>query len=152
MAMLEDLLKGNVLIAIGVGATALLLPKVLPELPAPVRSVVKGGFSLFLESESEAEGGIVSRLADNALKNVLHSLSGPGSADDRNEAARKAVENFKQTARTRARRYGRDDEDRSARYCRHIAALRLRLERERSHATGVDGEALQALQSTLEQA
>lgn len=149
MAMLEDLLEGNVFTVLAVGAAVLLLPKVLPDFPAPLRSVVKGGVSLFLESESEAEGGIIKRLADNALRNVLHSLSSPGSADHRNGAARKVVENFKQTARTRARRYGRHHDDRSARYARHIAALRNCLEQERCRATGVKGEALRTLQSIL---
>lgn len=150
--MLEDLLKGNMFTAVAVGATALLLPKVLPELPAPVRSVVKMGFSLFLESESEAEGGIVNRLADNALKDVLDSLSGPGSAQDRNEAAKNVVESFKRTARTRALRYARSDADRSARYGRHIAALQRRLDRERSRQSGVRAEAVEALQSVLGEA
>ena len=61
MALVEDILKGNLFVA-AVGATAFVLPKVLPDLSPPLRSAIKGGVSLFLESEAEAEGGIIDRL------------------------------------------------------------------------------------------
>jgi len=59
VALLEDLLKGNIVTAVAMGATALVLPKVMPDLSPPLRSAVKGIVSIFLESESEAEGGII---------------------------------------------------------------------------------------------
>jgi hypothetical protein len=145
MAILEDVLEGNIVVAAAVGATALILPKVLPDLPPRLRSLVKSGVSLFLEAESEAEGGIINRLADTALKNVLHSLSGPGSTEDRESRARAAVEDFKRTADERARRYGRDESDRAARYTRHIEALRDALGRERSRHKGAGASMLDHL-------
>lgn len=149
MALIEDMLKGNLAAAAVMGATALVLPKVLPNLSPPLRKAVKGGVSLFLESESEAEGGIIDRLADNALKNVLKSLSGPGPADERQEAAQAAVEDFKRTAHARARRYGHDADDRSARYDRHIAALRRALGREQHRHAGAKAAALHDLSASL---
>lgn len=152
MSLVEDMVKGNLVAAAAIGATALVLPKVLPALSPQMRSVVKGGLSLFLESESEAEGGIIDRLADNALKNVLASLSGPGSADEKREAARAAVEHYKRRSHTRARRYQRSESDRAARYDRHIAALRGGLKRARSRRTGAEAAALQDLLTTLDAA
>ena len=141
MALLEDMFEGNLVTAAAVGATALLLPRVLPTLSPPLRSAVKSGISLFLESESEAEGGIIERLADTALKNVLNNLSGAGSAEEREKRAQAAVEDFKRRAHARAQRYGRDEGDRSARYGRHIAALRRALDRERSRQTDANAAA-----------
>jgi hypothetical protein len=149
MALLEDMLKGNLVIAAALGATALVLPKLLPDLSPQLRSVVKSGLSLFLESESEAEGGIIDRLAYNALRNVLKGLSGPGSAEERENAAQAVVAHYKRTAHRRARRYGRDQGDRSARYASHIVALRRALDRDRSRHTGAKAAALKDLSASL---
>jgi hypothetical protein len=149
MALVEDLLKGNLVMAAALGATALVLPKVLPDLSPQLRSVVKSGLSLFLESESEAEGGIIDRLACNALNNVLQSLSGPGSPEERENAAQAAVAHYKRTAHRRARRYGRDPGDRSARYASHIAALRRALDRDRPRHSGAKAVALKDLSASL---
>jgi hypothetical protein len=142
VALVEDVLKGNLVVALAIGATALVLPRILPDLSPQLRSAVKAGLSLFLESESEAEGGLINRLADTALKDVLGSLSGPGPDADSQERARHAVERFKRTARTRARRYARNENDRSARYHRHIAALDKRLAHARTRHAGATATAL----------
>ena len=149
MALVEDILKGNLLAVAAVGATAIVLPKMFPNLSPPLRSAIKSGVSLFLESEAEAEGGIIGRLADEAMESVLASLSGPGSADERHQAAQAAVEDFKRTAHARARRYGRDDRGRAARYKRHIAALRRKLERARAHHAGAKAAALSNFSASL---
>lgn len=115
-----------------------------------MRSVIKGGVTLFLESESEAEGGIIDRLAENALRNALQSLSGPGSDKDRRKAAQGAIETYKRTAHARARRYGRTDHDRSARYTRHVTALRDKLEQAQSHRTGDDYSAVSSMLAALD--
>src|SRR4051794_30599002 len=150
MALVDDVLKGNLLIATAIGATALVLPKIMPDLSPPLRSIVKGGLSLLLESESEAEGGIIERLAETALKNVLDHLSGPGSPTERRDAARAAIADYKRTARVRARRYARDDYDRSVRRGRHIEALRRKLHRERSRATDTQAQDLDSLLGALD--
>ncbi len=152
VALAEDFLKGNLLVAAAVGATALVLPKVLPDLSPSLRSTVKSALSLFLECESEAEGGIVNRLADHALQGVLKNLSGPGSDEDKRKAAGAVVERFKHTARTRARRYGRDETSRKTRYNRHIKALRQAFGRAGSRQTGKNAAALRELSAALDEA
>lgn len=152
MAQIEDMLKGNLLFAAGIGMTALVLPRVLPALPPAVRSTVKSGLSLFMEAESEAEGDIIDRLAESALKNVLQGLSGAGSESDRHAAAQTAVEHFKHTARRRAARYAHSESDRSARYRRHVAVLRHALRQERASGHGVHTDALGRLLDGLDKA
>jgi hypothetical protein len=151
MAFVEDMLKGNLITTVAIGAMALVLSKILPDLSPPLRSAVKSGLSLFLESESEAEGGIIERLADMALKNVLTTLSGLGSPEERQKAARGAVEDYKRTAHSRARRYARDHKDRHARRRRHIEALRHRLNRARVQATGRQAQDLESLIGALDE-
>lgn len=148
MALLEDMLKGNLLTAAAMGTTALVLPRVLPHVSPRLRTVVKGGISLFLESRSEAEGGIIDRLADNALKNVLDSLS-PGSTQDRGHATRQAIESFKRTARRRSRRHARNGDDGSAHYRRQVAALQRALAREQARQTGEHAATLARLSAEL---
>lgn len=149
MALIEDMLKGNLTVAVAMGATALLLPKVFPYLSPQLRSAVTGGLSLFLESEYEAEGGIVDRLAETALSNVLHRLSEPGPKEERHEAAQAVVENFKHRAHVRARRYGRDHAEQRARYKRHVSALDHKLNRALVQHGHRHGDALQTLAATL---
>jgi hypothetical protein len=151
MALIEDFVKGSLLPAAAVGAVALVLPRLFPSLPPGLRSAMKGGISLFLESESEAEGGIINRLASTALKNALDALSAPGAPEDRKQAARAVVENFKQAAHTRARRYGRNRDDCSARYGRHIAALRHAIKKKQSRSKGPHDPALSEIVTELGQ-
>lgn len=124
MALVEDMLTGNVATVVAVGAAAVVLPRVAPALPAPLRTVLKSGLKLVIESESDAEGGIIDKLADTAMQNVLASLSGPGTDEERHQAAQAAVQRFNDTAQRRAARYGRDGADTQARYRRHMASLK----------------------------
>jgi hypothetical protein len=149
MAFIEDIFKGNLAVAAAMGAAALVLPKLLPGLSPPMRSAIKSGLSLFAESESEAEAGIVNRLADNALNAVLKQFFGPGTADDRQEPAGSTIEEFRETAHARARRYGRDDDDRAARYGRHIEALRRAMEQKLVRHPGANAGALGDLLAKL---
>lgn len=147
MALLEDMLKGNLLAAAAMGTTALVLPRLLPHVSPRLRTVVKGGVSLFLESQSEAEGGIVDRLADTALKDVLAGLSA-GSAQDRGDATRQAVESFKRTAHRRSSRLAGDGDD-AAHYRRHVMALHRALAREQTRHGGEKAAALARLSAEL---
>jgi hypothetical protein len=145
----EDILKGNVMVAVALGATALLLPKVFPYLSPPVRDIVSAGLSLVAEAEGEAEIGIVGRLADTALEQVLARLKEPGTPEEREEAAHAVITNFKRRARARARRYGSNDADRHARYHRHLAALEHKLGRASAHHRTQTKEVLDDLSATL---
>ncbi len=86
MAGIEDVLTGEVGVAVAVGAAALALPAVAPHLSPPLRSVLRAGLSLFLEAESAAEGNIIEGLADQAVKSALAALSGPGTPEQRQQA------------------------------------------------------------------
>ena len=149
MPSVEDIFGSHLLVTVAVGATAVLLPRVLPGLSPLVRSTLKGGLQLFLEAEGEAEGGIIEQLAETALTTAMERLSGPGPAHERRDAARAAIEDYKQTARTRARRYGSDAQDRSARRGRHLAALRRKLHRAKTNATATQAQDLDMLMDSL---
>jgi len=149
LALVEDLFKSNLVVALALGGAALILPKVLPDLSPPLRTVVKTGLSLFVESEAEAEGGIISRLAEATLKEVLNSLNGPGSEQERQNTAQAAIRRFKRTARSRARRYGRDEQDRFTRYQRHIGTLNKRMHHVQSRHSDATAAALQNLSASL---
>ncbi|HQT77075.1 MAG: hypothetical protein B7Z80_10520 [Rhodospirillales bacterium 20-64-7] len=151
MASFEDILGGNLAAAAAFGVVALVLPKVAPNLPLPVRSALTGGVNLFLEAEGEAEGGIIDRLAETVLQNVLQNLSAPAPEDERHRAARAAVEDFAHAARRRARRYARNERDRSARYSRHMAALRHKLKRAQAHPGSAHAAVLSDMVAALDQ-
>ena len=121
---IEDVLEGNVLLLVAAGAAMLVLPKVFPELPEPVRATIKGGLSLFLEAESEVDGGIADKLVGATMRQLLQSLSGPGTTQEKRSAAQRTIKRFEETARGRSRRHGWNEADRAARYRRHIAKLK----------------------------
>lgn len=123
MAGIEDVLSGEVGVAVAVGAAALALPAVAPHLSPPFRAVLRSGLSLFLEAESAAEGNIIRGLADQAVRSALAALSGPGTPEQRQQAARAAVQHYRHRAHRRAQRYGSTEQDRKARYRRHVQGL-----------------------------
>jgi hypothetical protein len=131
---LEDVLEGNVLLLVAAGAAVLVLPKVFPELPEPVKATIKGGLSLFLEAEAEVDGGIADKLVQGTLSQLLQSLSGPGTNEEKRNAAQRTIKRFQETARGRSRRHGWNDADRAARYRRHVAKLKRAIaEAKRQH-------------------
>jgi len=142
MALIEDVLTSNIAKVAAVGAAAVVLPRVAPALPAPLRGVVKSGLKLFIESESDAEGGIVAKLADTTMQEVLGSLSGPGTEEERQAHAQAAIQRFQDKAHHRAARYGRNNHDRDARYNRHMAALRHALAEAQKAGPAAGGDGL----------
>lgn len=127
MAMLENALEGNVAMLAAAGAATLVLPVILPHLAPPLRSALKSGLTLFLESEAEAEGGVMGRLAESTVKAVLDTVSGTGPREHRQVVAQEAVQRFEAKARSRSKRYAWNDEDAAARYRRHVAHFRRAL-------------------------
>ena len=125
--MLENALEGNVIALAATGAAALVLPVLFPRLASPLRAVVKSGATLFLEAETEAEGGLIGRVADAAVKALLDSVAAPGGREQRQLGAQAAVRRFEATARARAQRFGWNEEDAAARYRRHVAHFRRAL-------------------------
>ena len=127
MALLEDLLESNLGIMAVVGTAAIVLPKVFPDLSPPIRSAIKSGLQLYLESESEAEGGFIGKMVDATMQHLLDNLSKPGTDQERRQAVQQTIQRFQHRARTRAHRYGWSDEDRRARYRRQIRRLKQAL-------------------------
>lgn len=152
MALVEDMLTGNVAKVVAIGAVAAVLPRAIPVLPAPLRTVLKSGLKLFVESEADAEGGIIDKLADTAMKDVLASLSGPGTDEERHQAARAAVQRFQDTARHRAGRYGRDEADTWTRYHRHMTGLKRALANAEQGRPHGDQDALRRVAGQIEAA
>lgn len=152
MVLVEDVLTSNVAKVVAVGAAAALLPRVAPVLPAPLRGVVKSGLKLFLESESDAEGGIIAKLADTAMQQALAALSGPGTEEQRQQGAQAAIQHFENTARRRSARYGRDAGDRDARYRRHMDSLRHALHAARGRHPHAHGDGLGRIAGRIEAA
>jgi len=124
MAFLEDALKGNVVVIAVAGAAALALPALLPNLAPPLRSMLKLGAGLFFETEAEMEADFIETLVQNTMQGVLAALGGPGTETDRRRAARAQVEHFEARTRARASRFGWNEQDREARYRRHVAKLK----------------------------
>jgi hypothetical protein len=127
MAMLEDALEGNVVMLAAAGATTLVLPIVLPQLAPPLRGAIKFAITLFLESEAEAEGGLMGKLAESTVKALLDTLAVPGSGEQRRRAAHATIRRFEATARARSKRYAASEADAARRYRRHVAHLRRAL-------------------------
>lgn len=124
MALIEDVLASPISKIVAVGVTALVLPRVLPELPPGLRSVVRSGLKLLAEAESDAEGGFIDKLVAGAVQDLLASLSDAASDEERQRITASAMHRFQETAHRRARRYGHDEGDRQARYDRHTARLK----------------------------
>jgi hypothetical protein len=148
MALVEDVLGGGTGVAVAVGAAALVLPAVAPHLSPPVRSVLRAGLTLFLEAESDAEGRIIKGLADHAVRSALAALSGPGTKEKREHAARAAVQHFSRRAHARAHRYASSEQDRDARYRRHVRGMHRALASARQ--AGADSGAVQDLSRIIE--
>lgn len=124
---LEDAIGGRIVTVVAVGAAALLLPRLFPSFAAPLRAITKTGLTLFLEAETEMEGGLIDGLVGQTVDVLLGTLDGPGTAEQRKQAARRTMRSFEAAARGRSKRWGRDHDDRVRRYHRHLAHLRRAL-------------------------
>jgi hypothetical protein len=121
---LEDTIGSNVVAVVAVGAAAFLLPRLFPSLAPPLRAIAKTGLTLFVEAETEAEGGLIDGLVSQTVDALLGTLDGPGTVEQRKQAARQTMRRFEAAARGRAKRWGRDHDDRVRRYQRHLTHLR----------------------------
>jgi hypothetical protein len=127
MALLDDAFPPNVVTFVALGAAALILPRFVPALAAPMRGVLKTGVSLFLESEFEAEGGLIDGLVGETIDALLGDAATVKEPAERRRKARQALHRFEHRARARAKHWGRDDAGRARRYKRHVAHLKRAL-------------------------
>lgn len=140
--MLEKALEGNVAALAAAGAATLVLPVLLPQLGPPLRAVLKSGLTLFLESEAEAEGGVMGRIAESTVTALLDTISGSGTREHRQVLAQETVQRFEATARARSRRHAWNDADAAARYRRHVAHFRRALAKAQKDAPALRREML----------
>jgi hypothetical protein len=132
--MLESITKSDILAVVGLGVAAAVLSGLLPNARPALRSAVKFGVDLFLESEGEAEAELIQSLVAATMHGIREDLSKTHSEPERRDAVEARVENFKRQARIRARRWGSDQQDRHRRYHRHLARLETTLARKKQEA------------------
>ncbi|MGH1574237.1 hypothetical protein ACRAWG_30845 [Methylobacterium sp. P31] len=131
---MDDLLKGNPITAIGIGAAVVAVPVLFPSLRPQWAAAVKGGTKLFLEAEGGAEGDIIDGLAEKAIDQLVDAIA-HHEPEQRREAAAAVISGYKRQARARADRHGYDEKDRAARFHRHMARLRHKVARRHARAS-----------------
>lgn len=124
MELLEKLLGENAVTLAIAGAATLLLPKLGGNLAPPLRDALASGIRLLVEAESEAEGAFIEQLMQQTLTAVLAALSQPGGEAERRHAAAAKIRHFERRVHRRAARFGWDEQDRRARYQRHVRRLK----------------------------
>ena len=140
--MLEHLTKSDIAIFAGLGLASLVLTGLLPNLRPAVGSAIKFGIDLLTESELEAEAELIDALVAAAIEGIRKDLSKPGTAPERSNAVGKRIEHFKHQARTRARRWAADHDDRDRRYRRHVATQEASLAKQKQHIAQQDQRVL----------
>jgi hypothetical protein len=103
-----------------------------------VGSAIKFGIDLLTESELEAETELIEDLVAATIEGIRKDLSKPDAGPERSDAVRKRIEHFKHQARTRARRWATDHDDRDRRYRRHVARLESSLAKQKPHIAQQD--------------
>jgi len=127
--MLENVTKSDVIAVVGLGLAAAVVSELVPSARPLLRSAVQFGVDLLTESEVEAEAELIRSLVKAMLAGIRQDVCAPASEPERRQAVEERVEHFKRQARTRARRWGSDPQDRHRRYRRHVARLEASLAR-----------------------
>lgn len=149
MALFDETMTPEIGAGVALTAAMILLPRVAPNVGGPLRSIVKAGLTLFLESETELDGELINSLVETTMKELTSALSGPGPEDEKQQAAHATIRHFKHKARTRARQWGWDDADRSTRYHRHLRKLHRAVAHKRDRSSGPTARALDNVAGTI---
>ncbi|MBV9252408.1 MAG: hypothetical protein JO227_24575 [Acetobacteraceae bacterium] len=120
MALWAEEQGSKLLAAAALGAGALLLTRLMPNL----RSVAISGLKLFAEAEFGMEDGLIGGLAERAVDALLDSMQAPEPDAAVQANARKIINRFERTARRRSQRKGWHERDRAARYHHHLRKLK----------------------------
>lgn len=144
MAIIEDVLKSNPLAAAGIALAALAAPAFVPSLRPQLAALAKSCTKLFLEAEFGAEGEIIDHMADKAVDDMTEALA-KSDPDKRRRAVHSITDKFKASAHARSQRKGWDDNDRKARYRRHISKLHDAVVALRTKQTGFNQQLLSDL-------
>ncbi|HJU17500.1 MAG TPA: hypothetical protein VJ770_13660 [Stellaceae bacterium] len=147
--ILEDITKAELPAALGLGVVVLLAARLMPQLQPPLKSAVKLGLTLFAESEGEAEAGIIDKLVEPTVENLLDALLAPPGDAARAKVDR-SLHHFERRARVHARRWAHDPAHVDRHYHRHIRRLHRRLEHEWQRRGGGDLERYQRVLSRID--
>lgn len=134
MALLDDIVKGNPVTAIGIGAAVIAVPVLFPSLRPQWAVAMKGAAKLFLDAEDGAEGDIIDSLARKAVDQLVDAIA-HHEPERRHATAAAVIANYRHRAQARADRFGYGEKDRAARFDRHMARLRHKVLRRHSRAS-----------------
>ena len=118
MAAWDEALGGNLITASALVAGAFVLRRVAPLLGSGFGSLAVSGLQLFAEAEFEMQDGIIAKLAEQAVGQLLKTMPA-GATDHEPRAARDIIHRFERTARARSNR-GWHERDKRARYRHHV--------------------------------
>jgi hypothetical protein len=127
--MFEDIGKPNLATLLTLGLVSAVLPKLLPQMGPAVGTVVKIAIDLLTESEAEAAEELIDALVSSTMAEITKEVARSGDLQQSRHAVERTVEHFKHRARRRAHRWGADEHDRQRRYRRHLAKLRVAVNR-----------------------
>ena len=131
---LDDLLKPNLAVLLGLGAASLVLPRFAPAMRPALVAAIRAGITLFGESEAEAEAELIRAMVGATLDALQRDLAAPASEPVRRERVRQRVHHFKRQAHKRARRWSADEPGHQRCYRRYIAGIEAGLARRKQLA------------------
>jgi hypothetical protein len=128
MAAWDEALGGSLVTASALVAGAFALRRVAPLLGPGIGSFLVSGLRIFAEAEFEMQDGIIGKLAEQAVEQLLRTMPAvaPAAGADHGSPreARAVMQRFERTARARSDRDGWHDRDKRARYRHHVRKLR----------------------------
>ena len=123
MATWNEGLGGNLITASVLAVGVLVLRQLAPRVGSGIGSWAVSGLQLFAEAEFEMQDGIISKLAEQAVGQLLKTMP-VGGADQDPRHAREIMHRFEHKARAQSDRHGWHDRDKRARYRHHVRKLK----------------------------
>lgn len=124
MAAWEEGLGGSLITASALVAGAFVLRRLAPLIGPGIGPFALSGLRLFAEAEFEMQDGIIGKLAQQAVEQLLQAVPTGSAGQDAQDAARGIIHRFERAARVRSNRSGWHERDRRARYRHHVRKLR----------------------------
>jgi hypothetical protein len=124
MPIWDEGLSGRLIAASALVGGAFLLQRLAPLMGPGARSFAMSGLQLFAEAEFEMQDGIIGKLAEQVVEELLQAVPARGADQHSHQAAREIVGRFERTARERSSRHGWHERDKRARYRHHVRKLR----------------------------
>jgi hypothetical protein len=124
MAIWDEGLSGNLVVATGLVVATVLLKRVAPGMTPGLRSVAVSGLKLIAETEFEMQDGLITEIVESTVDALIEAIQSDGSERDPDNSARLLVDGFERAARTHSERRGWHERDKSARYRHHVRKLK----------------------------